>query len=226
MMENLRPIISLIVLAGFGFLLTGCGGGEHDGPGNHHSILEEINEHTGPNANGGISSEPWLEGVSWSRVRGIDLKGTDTFFVADRTTEITRYPCSECHNQPVASFTSSDTSKVRAHWEVEIKHASAEVMSCATCHGDDDMEELHTLHGEKVSLDESYQVCAQCHSTQANEWVVGAHGKRVGGWAPPRVVSNCTSCHNPHDPGFPSRFPARAARVVGDGGLPSHLSGE
>jgi cytochrome c553 len=63
-----------------------------------------------------------------------------------------------------------------------------------------------------VSFDHSYQVCAQCHSRQASDWASGAHGKRAGGWAPPRVIYACAQCHNPHSPRWDTRWPAVAGR--------------
>jgi hypothetical protein len=102
--------------------------------------------------------------------------------------------------------------KPRAHWNVELKHAGEEVMACATCHLEGDTNQLRTLTNKPVSLDASYQVCAQCHSKQASDWAGGAHGKRVGGWAPPRVAKTCAECHNPHKPEWDQRFPAHTAK--------------
>ena len=62
----------------------------------------------------------------------------------------------------------------------------------------------------KVTFDHSYQVCAQCHARQVSDWAGGAHGKRMGGWAPPRVVAGCPACHDPHRPAWETRWPAIA----------------
>jgi hypothetical protein len=86
-------------------------------------------------------------------------------------------------------------------------------MSCATCHALDAPDQLRTLERRPVAFDHSYQVCAQCHSRQASDWAAGAHGKRVGGWAPPRVVYPCAQCHNPHHPQWDTRWPAVARRL-------------
>ena len=96
---------------------------------------------------------------------------------------------------------------------VTMQHAAAPVMSCATCHQRDSPTLLHTLSGQTVAIDHAYQMCAQCHATQAAVWAGGAHGKRAGGWAPPRVRYNCTECHNPHRPKFESRWPAGPGRT-------------
>ncbi|MCB0094142.1 MAG: hypothetical protein KDE46_00425 [Caldilineaceae bacterium] len=131
------------------------------------------------------------------------------FHTLDRTEKITQYPCSNCHIEPLADLQNAQSNAVlKAHWDVVIEHADASVMDCTTCHSPDDMDTLHTLTGETVGLDHSYQVCAQCHGNIAADWVGGAHGKRIGGWAPPRVVNNCVDCHNPHQPAWDIRWPA------------------
>ncbi|MCB0713749.1 MAG: cytochrome C [Ignavibacteriae bacterium] len=204
----------LFALAIFSTIFAiGCGGGEHRGPGDQHSVMDQIAVESKPNNNAGLSSERWLEGVVYERVEGMNLDNLDTFFVEHRTEKIERFNCSECHSEPLSAMKSPDTGKVRAHWEVELHHASADVMNCQTCHSADAMDSVQLIGGHRLSLNQSYRLCAQCHSTQAADWVGGAHGKRRGGWAPPRVVANCASCHNPHDPGFPTRFPAQVSRV-------------
>ena len=82
-------------------------------------------------------------------------------------------------------------------------------MDCQTCHSPELPDSLQTLNRQVVTMDHSYQLCAQCHSSQAKDWVGGAHGKRLGGWVEPRVAKTCVSCHNPHKPAIGSRWPAR-----------------
>lgn len=139
------------------------------------------------------------------RILPVEYDGVEPFHTPARTDEIAKYPCSSCHETPLNS------SNVRsdAHWEIELNHADASVMSCTTCHAPDNLDVLHTLTGEPVEFDASYTVCAQCHSTQVDDWAGGAHGKQVGGWVNnPRVVETCVSCHNPHEPQWDTRWPA------------------
>ena len=192
----------------------GCSGGEHDAPGKHSSVMERINQAVQPNNNAGLTSDRWLEGVEYESVKGMTLHGVDTFFVEKRTDKIGRFNCSECHTVPLAGMKLPEPGLVRAHWEIELHHASEQIMTCQTCHASNAMDSVQLLGGENISFNESYRLCAGCHSTQAADWVGGAHGKRRGSWALPRVVASCTSCHNPHDPGFKSRFPARASKVI------------
>jgi hypothetical protein len=162
------------------------------------------------NPNAGLSSEPFLDGAA--RVEATGFSNRPRFFVVARTPAIETYPCSTCHTLPVERMRGPAGSAKRAHWDVTLRHAPPAVMSCGTCHTPDTPGTLHTLQRTKVDLDHSYQVCAQCHARPADDWASGAHGKRVGGWAPPRVVLACSQCHDPHQPRWDTRWPAVAGR--------------
>lgn len=201
--------VPAVVLAGL--MLAACEpSGEHvfHAPSN----LEKIAHDTTFAGYEGLSAEPYLEGVTPVPVEG--YPDVPPFAVAARTPSIERYPCATCHDRPLAALRAETAGGRRAHWELTLAHAPADVMQCQTCHTPTDMDRLHLLGGKPVAFDHSYQVCAQCHATQAEAWAGGAHGKRLGGWAPPRVVNNCTGCHNPHDPAFKPRWPARATRLA------------
>ena len=71
------------------------------------------------------------------------------------------------------------------------------------------MNNLNTLTGKSIDFNSSYKLCSQCHSSQFEDWKGGAHGKRIGGWAPPRASLTCVNCHNPHSPSFETRWPSR-----------------
>ena len=47
--------------------------------------------------------------------------------------------------------------------------------------------------------------------TECFDWAGGAHGKRLAGWAPPRVSKTCVECHNPHQPQWDKRAPVHVA---------------
>jgi hypothetical protein len=168
-----------------------------------------ITEHAqAKNPNAGLSSEPFLAGAARVGVTGYPER--PPFFVLARTPAIEKYPCSTCHTVPLERMRGPAGSPRRAHWDVRLHHAPAAVMICGTCHMPDAPDTLQTLQRTKVDFDHSHQVCAQCHARQADEWASGAHGKRAGGWAPPRVVLACTQCHNPHQPRWDTRWPAVA----------------
>jgi hypothetical protein len=35
----------------------------------------------------------------------------------------------------------------------------------------------------------------------------------LGGWASPRVIKNCTGCHNAHNPKLEKRWPSRSSNL-------------
>jgi hypothetical protein len=167
-----------------------------------------------------VTSEPYLMFEHFAPLQPMDGHGADASVqVLTREEDLAAYPCSSCHVKPVQELTAeSQASGQLAHWDVVLDHAGDKTMSCTTCHNTDaDVDQLKTLTGQLVDYDASYQVCAQCHAGEYEEWLGGAHGKRVGGWAPPRVIQNCADCHNPHEPAWDIRWPAMPPRQVQEG---------
>ncbi|MBB6461932.1 hypothetical protein [Flammeovirga kamogawensis] len=130
------------------------------------------------------------------------------FLIPERESQITSFKCSNCHSKPLSAMQRNDGKYKKSHWNLELKHANADVMNCQTCHTANDMDHLHTLTNGTVKFNDSYKVCAQCHSSQFKDWKGGAHGKRLGGWAKPIAKQTCVGCHNPHKPAFGKRLPA------------------
>jgi hypothetical protein len=173
-------------------------------------VLRIIEGAEAPNPNAGLSSERFIGEAA--RVEVVGYPDRPRFFALARTASVEKYPCTSCHTLPMERMRAPEGSARRAHWDVTFDHAPAAVMSCGTCHALDAPDRLRTLEQRPVAFDHSYQVCAQCHSRQASDWASGAHGKRVGGWAPPRVVLSCAQCHNPHSPRWEQRWPAVGGR--------------
>jgi hypothetical protein len=173
------------------------------------SVLHIADRAQASNPNAGLSVERFLEGAP--RVEASGYPDRAIFFVAARTAAIRKYPCSQCHTVPLTGMR-GDTAAKRAHWDVSLEHAPATVMTCTTCHAASDLDTLASLGGTPVPFDRSDRVCAQCHAGQASDWAGGAHGKRLGGWAPPRVVLGCPACHDPHRPAWETRWPAVVRR--------------
>lgn len=171
----------------------------------HHanSVANQIKEGEKNYTDVSVSSDNYTEGV---KKHEVEFEG-HKFHIRERLSEITSFPCSDCHNVPVDKIQVEGEKK--AHWDLKLNHASKEVMNCMTCHTENDMDHLHSGTGNTIHFNDSYELCGQCHSPQYKEWIGGAHGKRVGSWAPPRVSNTCTSCHNPHDPSFENRWPSR-----------------
>jgi len=178
------------------------------GPAETPSVRHITEQAQEPNPNAGLSSEASLAGTA--RVEVVGYPDRPPFSVLVRRPAIQKYPCAACHTAPLVEMHGGGAKK-RAHWDVTLQHAPAAVMACATCHASPDRGDLRMLQGAAVTFDHSYQVCAQCHARQASDWAGGAHGKRVGGWAPPRVVTGCPACHDPHRPAWDTRWPAVVA---------------
>jgi len=201
----LLAAFGVAALSAAALLLTGC----QDDPVSPPVL--KITEHAeAANPNAGLSSERFIGDAPRVEVTGFPDR--PRFYALARTSAIEKFPCTRCHTMPLEKMRTPAGAPRRAHWDVTLEHAPAAVMTCATCHAPDAPNSLRTLQQQPVDFDHSYQVCAQCHSRQAADWSAGAHGKRVGGWAPPRVVYPCAQCHNPHHPKWETRWPAVGGR--------------
>lgn len=169
----------------------------------YHSLTDKI-EAESTEYNGTLSSEKYFEGLKTVEVK----EGKHIFLIPERKSEITSYSCLECHSKSLDQM-QVDKSTKKAHWDVKLNHADSKTMNCITCHDGNNMNALHSITGEEIDFNRSYMLCSQCHSKQFEDWKGGAHGKRIGGWAPPRASMTCVNCHNPHKPHFESRMPAR-----------------
>jgi hypothetical protein len=200
-------VVSVVWVA----VVSACGGATGHDTAEATHVLDLIEQGVSPGASGGVTSPS----IGRPTVAVLATAGVPPFDVLARTTQLQKAPCANCHTLPIAAMRwSGEDGRKRAHWAIELAHAPASVMTCATCHSPDRLGKLRTLAGAAVEFDHAYQVCAQCHSTQAADWVGGAHGTRASGWAPPRVVYSCTECHNPHQPALATRWPARAGGGV------------
>ncbi|WP_136465243.1 cytochrome c3 family protein [Flagellimonas onchidii] len=172
--------------------------------GEYHSLKEKIEEEGKHYQDPGISSEAYIGDINTIEIR----EGTHTFLIPERKGQIKSYACTECHSKPLAQM-QNEPGEQKAHWDIKINHANANAMNCATCHNGNDMDNLHSLTGNTIDFNRSYQLCAQCHNNQVEDWKGGAHGKNIGGWAKPRAAMTCVNCHNPHEPQIASKWPAR-----------------
>jgi hypothetical protein len=208
--------MKLSTLIGCSVLIAALAGGncaphhgeeEEEGHGEH--LLERLQHSDHDSLRYAFSRFDQVDSAKLVRISGV-AASTEAFLVPARLGEMKMYACSNCHKQPLATLQQgSATSGKKSHWDIELAHAPATTMQCATCHSPDDMNLLHSLTGSPIEFNHSYQLCGQCHATQFKDWQGGAHGKQVGGWAPPRVSQTCTGCHNPHKPAFEKRLPSR-----------------
>ncbi|MFT0714725.1 cytochrome c3 family protein [Flagellimonas lutimaris] len=194
-MKNRNPIYYVMLF--FAVSFVSC-----KQEGEYHSITDKIEAHQKP-YHGGLSSEELLVGTDLIQI----AEGEHTFLIPERKGQIKSYACIECHSKPLNEMKGANGQK--AHWDIKINHAAIETMDCATCHNPDNMNNLKSLTGTDIDYNLSYKLCAQCHSKQFEDWKGGAHGKKVAGWAPPRASMTCVNCHNPHNPGFETRWPVQ-----------------
>ncbi len=173
------------------------------GEGEYHSLYDKIEAESKVYHDSTMSSE-----IFFNDIKTVEItEGEHTFLIPERKGQIKSFACIECHNKPLDKLKSKDVKK--AHWDINLAHANSNTMNCTTCHNGNDMNNLNTLTGHKVDFNSSYKLCAQCHSSQFEDWKGGAHGKRIGGWVPPRASFTCVNCHNPHSPNFETRWPSR-----------------
>ncbi|MDN5210592.1 cytochrome c3 family protein [Fulvivirgaceae bacterium BMA12] len=176
-----------------------------------HNILENIGQAHRDSIAYEVSIEEDLKEV---KKVVAEVSGSELFYVPERHSIIKSFPCTNCHSEPLRELQQKRKPEDRkAHWNIKISHAGKDVMNCATCHSEKNPDELTFLTGKPLSVNHSYQLCGQCHTKQYKDWVGGAHGKRLGGWAPPKVIRTCVNCHDPHKPSFDTRWPARLNAV-------------
>jgi len=129
----------------------------------------------------------------------------EKFLVKKVWSKTKRRTCKSCHRgYSLQEIKGKDYP--RSHWNINLKHASSQVMNCQTCHNQNKVWKFN--FGEKtVSANHTPKLCLQCHFKQQKDWEIGAHGKRANGWQQQRAVYNCVSCHNPHQPAFQKKWP-------------------
>jgi len=82
---------------------------------------------------------------------------------------------------------------------------------CYNCHDPANLDHLLTRDGHRFKLVESSRLCASCHGPTYRDWEIGIHGRVSGHWdrkQGPVTKQDCTACHDPHSPAFPSIKPA------------------
>ena len=197
----MKKKISLALL-GFVMILASCKK-EHADHEEYHSVTEKI-EATSRVYKGDLSSEKYFADVKTMEV----TEGGETFLIPERKSQIKSYACTECHSKSLAELQDKQVGK-KAHWDIKLNHANENTMNCTTCHNGDNMDNLKSITNMPIDFNQSYKLCSQCHTKQFDDWAGGAHGKKMGGWAPPRASLTCVNCHNPHKPHFEKRWPMR-----------------
>ena len=196
---NKHLVFKIVSILCITVLVTSC----KDHKEEYHSITDKIDAESKNYHGTSISSEKYLDGLDMIEV----TENGQAFLIPDRKGQLKSYACSECHTKPLANMQSKDLKK--AHWNIKLQHANLNTMNCATCHNANDMDNLKSVTGVAIDFNKSYQLCSQCHTKQFTDWSGGAHGKRIGGWAPPRASMTCVNCHDPHKPQIAPKWPER-----------------
>lgn len=194
--NRIKQVLGVLLLI---ILMSSCKHKEDE----YHSITDKIKTKSKNYHGVTLSSEKYFDDMKMMEI----TEGEHTFLIPERKGQIKSYKCTECHTKPLSQLQSKGIKK--AHWDMALKHADLNTMNCVTCHNGKNMDELKSLTGNKIDFNRSYKLCSQCHTKQFDDWKGGAHGKKIGGWAPPRASVTCVNCHNPHKPHFDSRWPAR-----------------
>lgn len=193
-------------------------GGEHAAPGEAETapderpgsltwvVSEDVRERLGPGGKPFQVAQRTSERVGHQRTIG-----RKAYSIAMRSENLTYYPCSSCHVAGRGVLSQERAGDV--HQDIQPVHPAENNAVCSACHVSGDPEWLTLAGMDPVPLNEAYRLCAQCHFIQVDAWAGGGHGKRLDSWRGPRVVMGCTDCHNPHDPGIPTRIPFPGPRV-------------
>jgi hypothetical protein len=123
--------------------------------------------------------------------------------------------CYSCHDEKKPVVVHLDTQGTvilpEAHRDLVLKHGRNNRNDhCFNCHDSKNLEQLRPREGQAFKLTESTLLCASCHGPTYRDWEVGIHGRTSGFWDRKRgkiVRQDCTSCHDPHAPAFPSMKP-------------------
>lgn len=198
-MKNKSPLL-FISVAFLLILVCSCKNHHEE----YHSITDKIEAKSKKYHSPSFSSENHLGD---KKMICVEI-GDQMFLIPERKSQITSYSCTECHTKPLQQMQSKDAFK-KAHWNITLEHADQNTMNCITCHDKKNVNMLTSITGGSIDFNLSHQLCAQCHTKQFDDWKGGAHGKQIGGWAPPRASMTCVNCHNPHTPQFESKWPAR-----------------
>ncbi len=142
--------------------------------------------------------------------------GAPEFSVVPRKEDLVFYPCSQCHE-----YLEPDSSvrELMAPHDINLDHGAGRFW-CLSCHTLGDRDQLNSAMGEPVDFDAAHQVCGSCHGGRHKDWYFGAHGKRQSGWNEPRVIYNCTHCHDAHRPAIQPRKPMPPPKVRAGLSLP------
>ncbi|MBF0280191.1 MAG: hypothetical protein HQM13_20495 [SAR324 cluster bacterium] len=126
------------------------------------------------------------------------------FRVPPRKEQYEYYPCMDCHEEQEVQ---PERELTEEHEDLVLDHGKQRFW-CLTCHfAGKEKNYLRSLKEQKIDFNESHLLCGQCHFERQKDWLMGAHGKRVGSWSEERTILLCVECHNPHSPAIKPQLP-------------------
>lgn len=138
--------------------------------------------------------------------------------------------CYTCHERSKVMQLHFNTNGLlvlpKEHQDLTMRHGrNNRNNTCFNCHNQTNMEALLTRDGRVLKIEQSTLLCANCHGPTYRDWEVGVHGRVSGYWD--RTLGavtkqDCVSCHDPHNPEFPSRKPAPGPHPLHPSTLASH----
>lgn len=125
------------------------------------------------------------------------------------------FSCYACHDKDKQLTVKLDTNGSvvlsEPHQDIVMRHGrNNRNEHCFICHDPKNLEVLRAHEGQAFKLTESTRLCGSCHGPSLRDWEIGVHGRTVGFWKRELGAisrADCTSCHDPHSPAFPSIKP-------------------
>lgn len=129
------------------------------------------------------------------------------------------YSCHETDSPPEIGYDADGILIWEEHkFDFELRHGRSHRNEfCYTCHAKENLEKLRAPDGTLMNIDEGNLLCGSCHGTLYRDWEDNLHGRVTGYWnrdMGPTKQEDCTSCHNPHNPAFPSLIPSPGPQAL------------
>ena len=124
-----------------------------------HNLLSNIKDAHNDTLSYDVSTEEALYEIK--KVLA-DVPGGELLYIPERHSLLKSFPCTNCHSQPLLELQKQRKPKERkAHWDIKLVHADESIMNCATCHDQNNMNQLITLTSSLLSIDHSYKLCGK-----------------------------------------------------------------
>jgi hypothetical protein len=152
--------------------------------------------------------DPKFTNVTTARLSTAELrsKGEDT-------SGVECYACHERNKTPTLHRGTNGTLLLpKEHSDLVMAHGRNNRNNiCFNCHSSTNLESLVTRDGSNLTIEQSTLLCGSCHGPTYRDWELGVHGRLNGYWNTNLgsvFRKDCVSCHDPHNPAFPSFNPA------------------